>query len=534
MSHGFSEKEYSIIFRETPVPLSLTEASTGRFVDVNNALINLLNAESPDTLIGRNPLELGIITPQKKEMLDEKAGMDIPANKITAQLKTLDKGTIDVEMSRSCINLEGADYWLSSLYDVTEKVAAETALNESEALFRAVFEDVGLGVLILDCNGYPKKCNKSIQKILGYSEEELCSMRFSEFTHPDDLKASFDVDTNLKFSNIRKEKIEKRYLTKDNKVIWARVTVSAIKDREEKIKFLIAAIEDITESKLNEIELTKYRDNLEVIIKDRTKELEEVNALLTGEIKKRIESEEIVTNALIKEKELSELKSKFISVTSHEFRTPLTSIYSSVQLLQKYGSEPDFKESRKLYDRITASVRYLTNLLEDILILNRADTGRLVFEPDDVNLYWTCRQLVEDAKQFAGEGIAINYKFDIQKSEYYLDEKLLRFIVSNLLSNAVKYSGEGKNIELSVGSEGENIVFTVADEGIGIPHESQKLLFEPFTRGSNVSRISGTGLGLSIVKRSVEIHGGTISFESVPGKGTRFFVKIPLKRRSFR
>jgi signal transduction histidine kinase len=239
-------------------------------------------------------------------------------------------------------------------------------------------------------------------------------------------------------------------------------------------------------------------------------------------------AEEEVRNALEKERELSELKSRFINTTSHEFRTPLTTILSSAELLEDYGK--DWAEERKIehLQRIQSSVERMTQLLNDVLLLGKAEAGKIEYQPSPLNLDKLCIDLVEELQLGAGSRHIITFVKQGKCTTTCMDEKLLRQIFSNLLSNAIKYSPLGSTIQFEANYQEQEVIFQIKDSGIGIPIEDQQRLFEPFHRAKNVGTISGTGLGMAIVKKSVDLHGGQITVMSEVGIGTTFIVVMPL------
>jgi signal transduction histidine kinase len=242
---------------------------------------------------------------------------------------------------------------------------------------------------------------------------------------------------------------------------------------------------------------------------------------------KRLAAE--ISKVLEKEKELSELKSGFVTMASHEFRTPLTTIFSSTELLERYSHK--FTETKKLQhlQRIQVAVKHMTHLLNDVLLIGKAEAGKLEFEPTQLNLVQFCRGLVEDI-QVSTDNHTIAFCSQGQCPNACMDEKLLRHILVNLLSNAIKYSPQGGTVQFDVICQQEEVIFRIQDEGIGIPAADQVNLFNSFHRASNVGTISGTGLGLAIVKKSVDSHGGKITVTSEVGSGTTFIVAIPLNR----
>jgi signal transduction histidine kinase len=242
---------------------------------------------------------------------------------------------------------------------------------------------------------------------------------------------------------------------------------------------------------------------------------------------KRQQKSEQIQQKLIQEKELSELKIRLFSMISHEFRTPLTVILSSSQLLENSLQDVDSASLKNLY-RIQSSVKLMNQFLTDILILTRAESGNLSCKLEPLDIESFCLNLVEDFQCLNKNNIPIKFVSEGFMSRPYLDEKLLYSILSNLLLNAIKYSPTGDDIILLLQKEGDRIVFQVQDGGIGISEEDKLRIYEPFYRGQNVENIIGTGLGLAVVKKCVELHGGEIALESEVGKGTRFTVKLPI------
>lgn len=251
-----------------------------------------------------------------------------------------------------------------------------------------------------------------------------------------------------------------------------------------------------------------------------------VYALLYRQMVKRQQAE---TNqrTLAQEKELSELKLRFFSMVSHEFRTPLSIILGSAQLLAESSQQWTEEKKLKNLHRIQSSAKLMTQLLTDILTLTRAEAGKLECNPEIVEIESFCLNLVEDIQFGSETQHPIKFVNIGQSTHAKLDEKLLYSILSNLLSNAIKYSPQGGNIHFILSCEPEAAIFQIKDEGLGIPLESQQALYEPFHRCKNVGDIVGTGLGLTVVKKCLDIHRGQISVESEVGIGTTFTVKIP-------
>ncbi len=237
--------------------------------------------------------------------------------------------------------------------------------------------------------------------------------------------------------------------------------------------------------------------------------------------------------ALAQQVELTELKSTFVAMTSHEFRTPLTSILVSQSLLRNYCDRLPIEERNSLLDSIETSVKRMVLMLDQVLTIGRADAHLLSFNPKPFNVLSLCHQLRDEVNaNHSAPGKAqtacVTLDVELETGDILADEKLLRHILGNLLSNAVKYSPEAKEAFFIVRRDGQGLRFEVRDQGIGIPAGDLPRLFGDFHRASNVGNIPGTGLGLAIVKRAVESHGGHIAVTSQPGVGTCFTVTIPL------
>jgi len=238
-----------------------------------------------------------------------------------------------------------------------------------------------------------------------------------------------------------------------------------------------------------------------------------------------------VFNAFEKEKELGELKSRFISMASHEFRTPLSAILSSAILIEKQNEVG--KEEKRLHhvSKIRTNVKNLVVILNDFLSLSKLQEGKVAAQPEFFDFAAFSRSLVEELKGNKKKGQAIVFECQSPCIEVYLDPKLLRHIVSNLLVNAIKYSEENKKITFKIMGDEKNIFFEITDQGIGIPIENQPYLFQRFFRANNATTIQGTGLGLNIVKQYTELMGGSISFKSTLNTGSTFYVQFPINTK---
>lgn len=233
-----------------------------------------------------------------------------------------------------------------------------------------------------------------------------------------------------------------------------------------------------------------------------------------------------------KEKELAELKTRFVAMTSHEFRTPLSVISSSAELLQTYGERWSQEKRGEHLGRIRRSVLGMTKMLDRILLIGKTEAGMLEFSPTTIQLGALCGEIVQSLELAETGRRTIHAEIAPEVGAARADAKLVRHILENLLSNALKYSPEGATVRFSATRDGESVVFVIEDRGIGIPEEDQARLFDGFHRARNATHISGTGLGLPVVKHAVELHGGAIHFKSKVGEGTTFRANIRAERET--
>ena len=231
--------------------------------------------------------------------------------------------------------------------------------------------------------------------------------------------------------------------------------------------------------------------------------------------------------ALEKEVELSSMKSNFVATASHEFRTPLTTIFSAADLLHHYSDKMDEAQRLNYLEEIKREVSEMTRLLDAILLVRRLEAGMFSFNPERVDFESLLRSLVRASQNLAGNSRVIRLNIECEISDVLIDNSLIRHIVNNLLSNAIKYSPEGEAIDVNLRRSGDELILKVSDNGIGISEIDLGRVFDTFFRAEGAAGVGGTGLGLSVVKTAVELHGGRINVESRVNKGTVFTVRIP-------
>jgi len=375
----------------------------------------------------------------------------------------------------------------ATAFDITALKQVQDALRESEARFRSYFELPLVGMAVTSPDKGWLQVNDKLCEMLGYSRDELVQKSWVELTHPDDAVLDLEQFEQVLAGQFDGYSLDKRYYRKDGQIIYTSLTTRAVRDMNRQISYFVTLVQDITARKHLEDELRQ---------------------------------------ALDKEKELNELKTRFVSLVSHEFRTPLASIQLASELLQRYHLKMSDEQRRARLAGIQTEIRHMARLLDDVLTISRIERGKLEFNPAPLDVSAFCHDLI-DTTQAVTDDHRFDFVFNGDYPIYHMDSELLKHILTNLLNNAVKYSPAGKTVYLSVQCQPDQVVFKVRDEGIGIPPENQPHIFESFYRARNIGQIGGTGLGLAIVKQMVERHGGAVTFESEIGVGTTFTVTIP-------
>ena len=377
--------------------------------------------------------------------------------------------------------------------------------------------------------------NPAAEKMFQYEKEELIGKQIEilipeEFKHHHhQLREGFYQHPSNRVMGQNRDLYARR---KDGSGMPVEVSLSHYQ-RDGEI-FVIAFIIDITKRKEIENDMLKQKTELEKIT-DKIRQLnanleikvEERTLILKEALQKLEESQQELNEALDKERELNEIKSRFVSMASHEFRTPLSTVLSSASLLSKYTGADDQEKRNKHIQRIKNSVNHLNDILEDFLSLGKLNEGKVYQKSDETDLKELLMDTVDEMKAILKKGQ--HFKTECEGDwKAYTDKKLLRNILINLISNAIKFSEEGKLITIRLGNIDNKIAISVIDQGIGISKEDQDHLFSSFFRGSNAINIHGTGLGLHIVKRYVDLLGGEIQIQSELNKGTTVTFALPV------
>jgi len=372
-----------------------------------------------------------------------------------------------------------------------ERKRAEQALRESEEKFRALFEAASQGVMLHDETQY-LEVNPAAVRILGYDSAQQLIGR-----HPR------DTSPPIQPGGERTDEMAERYI---------RECMTKGHTRFDWVATRADGHDVFLEVILTRIEW-RGRQIIQAVIDD---------------ISDRKRAEEELLRSLAREKELGQMKNNFVSMVSHEFRTPLGIIQSSTEILADYLDKLDPDERDEQLRSIVKNTRRMAELMEEVLVLGRLDAGKMDFSPAEMDLLAFCERTVDEVMAASHNRCPIELDCADAPEHFVGDERLLRHIFTNLLSNGVKYSEAGSSVTFRLRGEGDHVVFAVRDRGLGIPEADLPRLFNAFQRGRNVAHVPGTGLGLIVVKRCTELHGGEIKIESSLGHGTIATVRLPL------
>jgi PAS domain S-box-containing protein len=413
--------------------------------------------------------------------LDAFSGDDLRVlTTLAGQLATIfEKARLDAELAGYAVQLE-------------QRVQERTAeIRREQARTQAILDALGEGVVVTDTQGTIQYMNRAMEQATGYTASESIGHNPRLWKSGQTPQAVYESmwATLLAGQTWRGEIVNRRKNGEFYFASLAAAPIPAAGESHSPLAGLVGVQRDITERK---------------------------------------RAEEEMQRALEKEKELNTLKSNFVSLTSHEFRTPLTTILSSAEMLEHYGDGWPAERKLKHLHRIQSAVKHMTTLLNDILIIGKAEAGKLEFTPARLDLAKFCRDLMEEIQLTDKAGHTLLFSSQAECVQASMDEQLLRHILSNLLANALKYSPAGGVVQFDLDCQAGQAVLRIQDHGMGIPLEDQARLFETFHRASNARNIPGTGLGLAIVKRSVDLHGGTIDIASQVGEGTTVTVTLPL------
>ncbi|MDB6031111.1 MAG: domain S-box [Verrucomicrobiales bacterium] len=493
-----SEEQHRALFEATSQGVMLHDDKA--FFSVNPAVVRMLGYKHPSELLGRHPAELASPFQPDGQESRKAAGAHIERclREGSARFEWLtvraDGSQVMMDVLLTAIDLGERRIIQAVVDDITERKRAELALRESEARLReseARFSTAfraSPALITISRLTDPRfvEVNEAFEKWLGLERSQILgrsSQDLGIWTRPED-RGQFLDELRLKGS-VRD--VEQQMRTHHGTIHTLLLSGDIIEINREPHVLVFAL--DITQRKQAEAELLK---------------------------------------TLAREKELGQLRSKFVSMVSHEFRTPLGIIQSSAEILQDYLEQLEPSERKEHLQSIQKNTRRMAGLMEEVLLIGSLDAGKMEFRPAALDLAGFVRRLVEEIAKANKRASSIHLCLGVLPGELPLDERLLRHILTNLLTNALKYSEVERAVQFEVKQEGLELVFVVRDQGIGIPEADREWLFNAFHRGGNVGMRPGTGLGLVIVKRCVDLHGGSITIDSELGKGTSVTVRLSM------
>lgn len=406
-----------------------------------------------------------------------------------------DGSIFPVEAGLNPFKVEKEQYVMALVVDISARKKSEQDLKHWASIFNESLNEI----FIFDAKTFFFiDVNKGALKNIGYTLAELKKMTLLDIKPEYNRENFIALLTPLLNGTADKLKFTTKHQRKDGSIYPVEVHLQRSLIGEKEV--FVAIIVDITEQE-------EYTQTLEKKVAQRTSQLEE---------------------ALVKEKELGELKTKFLSLVSHEFKTPLSGILTSATLVGKYTTETQQDKREKHLKTIQGKVKYLNNIINDFLSIERLESGKEHYSYSHFPISKVINEVIYDANMLLKEGQQIEYPEHIDGIFIVFDEKILTLILTNLLNNAIKYSPEKSTIYLTINETKDAVLISIKDEGIGIPAGEQKFIFNRYFRAENALLNQGTGIGLNIVKTHLENLGGSICFDSIQNKGTQFTITIPI------
>lgn len=400
---------------------------------------------------------------------------------------------------------------------------------QSNQQFEALFQFSREGIIVCNDKGVIIMANPAAEKLFGYTNGELIGLAIEKLIPTKHKAAHAQVRENYHKHPTPRTMGKGRELyglKKDASEFAVEISLSPYST--ENGNFVIAFLVDITLRKKQEADLQKQKNDLEVLTLELEKRVKNRTMILEEALQQLEKSREDLKIALDKEIELNEMKTRFVAMASHEFRTPLATMLSSLSLVDKYADANETEKRQKHINRIKESIKYLTDLLNDVLSISKLEEGKTAIHYEEFDLTEFTAETIHELQAVTEKGQQIIYNHE-GTTTVFSDKKSLKIIYFNLISNAIKFSFKNAIIDVFTEVKNNSISIKVKDHGVGISDEDKEHLFQRFFRGKNVTNIQGTGLGLTIVARYIHLLNGTISVESEINKGTTFIIALPNK-----
>jgi PAS domain S-box-containing protein len=519
-----------LLFEQSDDFIGVYDTENERFIRVNQVGVRMLGFLSEQTLL-EDPIwsKSLLIAPQtdvqRVNLIHEvkQAGYYEQETERSSQDGTRFWGRLVIMPIKD----EQKAYFLVRLTNQRRLHQAEQELIQSVQRYEAVFTHATIGIIVADQRGRIVSVNKLARKLFDYPDDELLGQPI-EVLVPTDvsqyherLRQSFADNPQVRAMGHNRDLHARR---KDGSVFPVEISLSYFRLDNE--LYAVAYIIDITFKKEAERELLAHRDRIERLNVELEQKVAERTHALMNTLEQLQQSKDELDKALTAERELGELKSRFVSMASHEFRTPLTTILTSATLIEKYADNDQQDKRQKHLQRIRSSVNHLNDILEEFLSVGRLEEGKIEARPVAVDLPKLIQDVMAEMQGMLKTGQTIQPNIDCP-DRVWLDPSLLRKVIVNLLSNAIKYSDAGSIVTVRGECTDTLITLTITDQGIGISPDDQEHLFERFFRAKNASNKPGTGLGLHIVARYIDLMGGTVSLQSELNIGTIVTLTLP-------
>jgi PAS domain S-box-containing protein len=491
------EHRYRALFEQTNDAVFILDVD-GLHVAANHKAAELLADDDAESIANAfreiiSPAEAGQTLDVMGTLL---AGKSVPVYERNFRKKTGEAFTaeVNVELVRDAVG--NPIYILGVVRDITERKLAEATIRQSEINLRrnkerveAILNSSSDAIIMTYTDGTLQQANPAFARLFGYLPDDVFGQPLSVLVEGGSGELLISgVAAVMESGEARRVEVVAR--RGDGMGFAADAVLSPIRsDGSKQPTGIVCSLRDISDRKYLEAELRQALEN---------------------------------------EKEFSALKTRFVSMASHEFRTPLATIQVTCDILSNYIHKMSPEQITARFEKIQAQVKHMALMLDDVLTLGRLQDGRMEFNPVEIEVKDFCNDIVEELRGLHGSHHELAYSHPESTVRARLDKKLMRQTVTNLLTNAIKYSPQGTTVQFALSEEEGWLVMRVTDAGIGIPEEDQKHLFTPFHRAANVGEVSGSGLGLAITKQAVELHGGTIAWQSTVGVGTTFIISFPI------
>lgn len=501
-----------------------------KLVYINKSGLDVFEVEDSATMIGMSLWDLIRPCSLQNNIEDVIQQLD-QGHKLMleCEFKTTKKNKFWGRGHFSSFNNEGKVFYFIRIEKIDRVRKAEETIEQEQKKFEAFMENASAGVVLINESGLIIASNPLSAQLFGYKIGSLNNMPL-EMLLPENIRykhRSYEMNYFTETNQIPVTKSrDVMGLKSDGSLFPLEVKLGTYKYNKE--TFVMAFLTDITGRKESENAIRSLNLELEQKIRERTEALASTVVKLEQQIKETEEAEKELEEMLAKEKHLNELKSRFVSIASHEFKTPLSTILSSAYLLQMYTQTEEQGKRNKHIERIVHSVNNLTGILNEFLNVGKIEEGKVILKLSEFNLEAFMREMISDCIVLLKDGQDIDYTAE-GPSNFYTDITLFRHIILNLITNAIKFSNPDSIIIIKSIISEDQLTVTISDQGIGIPEEEKKHLFDRFFRASNALSMQGTGLGLHIVSRYTEILGGSIECKSQLGVGTTFIITIPTR-----